>query len=58
MSNAVTGLIGVVLIVTFLGYYAIDLGSIPLAIIIVAVLAMVIVDFVQSFGARNGQNRE
>ncbi len=48
MANAITGFIGVTLVVVFLGYYAYDLASPPLVIIIALVLIMVIVDYVQS----------
>lgn len=51
MANAVTGLIGVILFVLFLGYYAYDLRSLPLGIIIAVVLIMVIVDYLQSLRA-------
>lgn len=48
MVRAITGLIGVVLLVVFLGYYAYRIGSIPLWMIIVGILAMAIADYVQS----------
>ncbi|MFQ5840562.1 MAG: hypothetical protein ACE5HK_07555 [Candidatus Methylomirabilales bacterium] len=53
MSNLISGVIAVLVVVTFLGYYAVRLESIPLWIIIVGVLAMILLDFVQSL--RNGQ---
>ena len=55
MMNLITGLIGVALIAVFLGTYAVKLGSIPLWIIIVAILAMVFFDFAQS--VRKGRNQ-
>lgn len=48
MVRAITGLIGVTLLVVFLGYYAYRIGSIPLWMIIVGILAMAIADYVQS----------
>ncbi|MFQ5760089.1 MAG: hypothetical protein ACE5HM_03850 [Acidiferrobacterales bacterium] len=48
MVRLITGLIGVVMVVVFLGYYAYMIGSIPLWLIIVAILAMAIADYVQS----------
>jgi hypothetical protein len=48
MVNIITGLIAIVLIIAFLGNYAIKVGSIALSIIIVITLAMVCYDFVQS----------
>lgn len=48
MSNLIGGLIAVLLVLAFLGFYAVSLRSLPLWIIIVAVLALVMVDFFQS----------
>ncbi len=48
MSNLIGGLAPVLLVVLFLGYYAVSLNAIPLWIFIVAILAMVVTDFVQS----------
>ena len=48
MANLVTGLLAVVLIVVFLGNYAIKIAEVPLWVIILAVLAMVIADYVLS----------
>jgi cell division protein FtsW (lipid II flippase) len=53
MVNIITGLIAIVLIIAFLGNYAIKVGSIALSIIIVITLALVYYDFVQSL--RNGE---
>ncbi len=55
MDNLIAGLIPAAMVTVFLGSYAVRLGAIPLAIIIVAVLAMVFVDFVQSI--RKGGNQ-
>ena len=48
MTNLITGLVGVVIVLVFLGYYAVTLKSIPLWLIIVAIIAMVVADFIQS----------
>jgi hypothetical protein len=48
MVKALTGLIGTVLVVAFLGYYAISLNSIPLWIIVISVLTMVVAEYVES----------
>lgn len=50
MVTLITGLIGALLVVVFLGYYAVMIGSIPLWIIVVVILVMAIFDFVQSIG--------
>lgn len=48
MGNVIAGLIAVLLISVFLGFYAVTLESTPLWIIILSVLALVLFDFVQS----------
>lgn len=48
MGNIIAGLIAVVLISVFLLFYAVTLKTLPLWIIIVGVLALVVLDFVQS----------
>lgn len=55
MTNLVTGLIGVVLVSVFLGFYAVGMRSLPFTIIVVAVSGMVVADFVQS--VKNEKNR-
>ncbi len=57
MVNLIAGLIGVSMVVVFLGTYAIKLKAIPLWIIIGAILAMVIFDFVQSTRAGKGRTQ-
>ncbi|MFQ5924053.1 MAG: hypothetical protein ACE5M4_14545 [Anaerolineales bacterium] len=58
MGNLIGGVIAVALIVLFLGGYAVGIASIPFSIIVVAILIMVVVDFVQSVrGKRNGTGR-
>ena len=55
MSNLISGSIAVLMSIVFLGYYAIRLGSIVLWIIIVANLACLMIDFVQSVKKGNNQ---
>jgi hypothetical protein len=47
----ITGLIGIAMLVTFLGIMVWWVKALPLIIIIVAVLALVLVDFVQELRA-------
>jgi hypothetical protein len=54
MDNKIAGVIGMSMIVAFLGFYAIKLNSIPLWIIIVGVLAMSLVEFYESMTSENG----
>lgn len=56
MISLVTSSIAGILIVVYLGYYAIRLNQLPLWIVIIAVLAMVIIDFVMS--ARDAARQE
>ena len=44
----ICGIIGVALLVVFLGKYAVNIGSIPLWIIIVGVLILPVVDLIKS----------
>ncbi len=55
MINLVTGVLAMVMIVVFLGYYAISIKSVPLGIIIVAILVMVAVDFIKSLRGKDEQ---
>ena len=48
MFTLITGVTAAVMVVVFLGYYALRIESIPLWIIIIGVLGMVIADFVQT----------
>jgi hypothetical protein len=54
MDNKIAGVIGMSMIVAFLGFYAIKLNSRPLWIIIVGVLAMSLVEFYESMTSENG----
>ncbi len=48
MSNLIPGFVAALLLIMFLGFYAVRLNSLALWVIICSVLAMVIVDYVQS----------
>ena len=50
MENKITGIISLAMLLVFLGNYLIKIASLPLGIIIIAVLAMPIYDFVKSLG--------
>ena len=54
MFTLISGVTAAVMVVVFLGYYALRIESIPLWIIIIGVLGMVIADFVRTF--REGKN--
>ena len=58
MSNLISGLIPVLMCLVFMGFYAIRLGSIVLWIIIVANLAFLLVDFVQSVGKERRESND
>jgi len=53
LGEAVTGAIGILMVGLFLGFMAVDIGSIPLFVITVAVLAMAVIDLVQTLRERN-----
>ena len=48
VEETITGAIGILMVTVFLGFLAVDIGSIPLLIITALVLAMVLTDFVQT----------
>ena len=56
MDNIITGLIAVVLLVVFLGFYAYKIISVPLWIIIAGILALAIYDFYDSVQKGEGEN--
>lgn len=60
MISAITATIGGLLVVIFLGYYAVMLDQLPLWIVIGAVLIMVITDFFMTVRdeKRRGQEKE
>ncbi len=57
MTNLISGLLPVVLVLAFLGNYAVKINSTPLWIIIVSVLALLVFDFVQSVRSENDNPR-
>ncbi len=56
MSNLISGLVAALLLTVFLGFYALRLNSLALWVIIGAVLAMVIADYVQSVRSDGDRN--
>lgn len=56
MTNLITGLIAIVMMIVFLGNYAVKINKLPLWIVILAILAMVITDFVISLRSQRGDN--
>ncbi|HWV82261.1 MAG TPA: hypothetical protein VNZ50_12595 [Hyphomicrobiaceae bacterium] len=51
MTNFITGIIGIALVVSFLTFMLVWVPAPPLIIIVIAVMALLIVDFVQSLRA-------
>lgn len=58
MANLISGLIALLMVVAFLGFYAVTLHSIALWIIIVAILGLTVLDFVQSLRGGGKQTGE
>ena len=58
MTNLITGLIAALLVVVFLGYYAVMIGSIPLWIIIIVIVAVVVIELVQALRTGGNQTRD
>ena len=58
MANFIAGLVGVTMVIAFLGYYAISLNSAPLWVIIVAILFMVCRDYYQSVRKGNQKSEK
>ncbi|MDF0580981.1 hypothetical protein [Bradyrhizobium yuanmingense] len=48
MTNLITGLIGLALVLTFLGILVVWIKAIPLIIIVVCVMILAVIDFVRS----------
>ena len=57
MTNFITGIIGIVLVVSFLGFMLVWVPAPPLIVIVVLVMGLLIVDFVQSLRSGNGNGR-
>ncbi|MCP3390072.1 hypothetical protein NLM27_14935 [Bradyrhizobium sp. CCGB12] len=56
MTNVITGLIGLALVLTFLGILVVWIKAIPLIIIVVSVMMLAVLDFVRSLRT-NGAHR-
>ena len=56
MDNLIAGVIGVGMVIVFLGFYAIKLNSVPLWIILGGILIMVVVEFVETLREGNDLN--
>lgn len=57
MTNLITGLIGLSLMMTFLGILVVWIKAIPLIVIVVGVVILAVVDFVHSLRTTNGTLR-
>lgn len=57
MTNLITGLIGLALMMTFLGILVVWIKAIPLIVIVVGVVILAVVDFVHSLRTPNGTIR-
>lgn len=55
MDNLIAGLIAVVMVALFFGFYLVTLGALPLTIIFLGVFALIAVDFIQS--VRKGKDQ-
>ncbi len=56
MLNKLATAIGLVLIVVYLGGYAVLLNAVPLWVILLAVLAMIVVETVETYRAGAGND--
>ena len=57
MTNLITGLIGLAIMMTFLGILVVWIKAIPLIVIVVSVVILAVVDFVHSLKTTNGTPR-
>ncbi|HXF54454.1 MAG TPA: hypothetical protein VNK52_10065 [Hyphomicrobiaceae bacterium] len=58
MTNLITGIIGIAMVVAFAGFMVIWVPALPLIIIFVSVFLLLLADFVQSVrGNSNGARR-
>ena len=57
MTNFITGIIGIVLVISFLGFMLVWVPAPPLIVIVVLVMGLLIGDFVQSLRSGNGNGR-
>ncbi len=58
MDNLIAGLVGVTMVVVFLGYYAISLNTAPLWVIIGGILFMVCRDYYHSVRKGNRKSEK
>ncbi|MBR1169424.1 hypothetical protein ACNJYD_21275 [Bradyrhizobium sp. DASA03005] len=54
MTNVITGIIGLALVLAFLGILVAWIKAIPLIIIVVSVMALAVIDFVRSLRMNGG----
>jgi hypothetical protein len=58
MTNLVTGIIGLAMVMAFLGFMLVWVKAVPLIIIVVFVMILAVTDFVQTLRAgSNGASR-
>jgi len=55
VTNFITGIIGIVLVVGFLGFMLVWVPAPPLIIIVIFVMGLLIVDFIKSLRSGNGR---
>jgi hypothetical protein len=56
MTNLITGVIGIAMVVAFAGFMLIWVQALPLIIIFLFVMVLLLVDFVQSLRGNNNSN--
>jgi hypothetical protein len=57
MTNFITGIIGIAMVVSFAGFMLIWVQALPLIIIFLVVFLLLLTDFVQSLRGNNGAGR-
>jgi hypothetical protein len=57
MTNLITGVIGIAMVVAFAGFMLIWVQALPLIIIFLVVFVLLLTDFVQSLRGNNGAGR-
>ena len=58
MTNLITGIIGIAMVIAFAGFMLVWVQALPLIIIFTVVMSLLVVDFVQSLrGNDNGSRR-
>jgi hypothetical protein len=53
VDDLITGVIGLVLISAFLGFYFIGIGSVPFGIIVIGIFVLLVVEFWEGFRKEN-----